>query len=213
MKKIHDILKARKKQLHVTHAKKPLHTDFHAPIFEQPLFCKRDGKLSAIAAALSAKSIFKAQKSTENERGGKVTEKKSYPQSNLPSLRFFRPKRGDAMDQQAKPKSSTEQGEGGAGEDKLDKERIARLRALLSDVINHPGMMTPHMFWVLFMQIAPHFSLTTAGCVRVSALFWMMLSYIKAKNKNKKRKLKEQLTEAAKLLEKDDLPVMRVKRR
>jgi len=211
MKKIHDILKARKKQLHVTHTKKPLHTDFHAPIFEKPLFSKRDVKLSDIAAALSPKPVFKSPKKTEQALPLSPQKEGSLQhQAKLPSTRFFRLKRADSIN---KTKNSSEEGEGGAGEDKLDKERIARLRALLNDVINHPGMMTPHMFWILFMQIAPHFSLSTAGCVRVSALFWMMLSYIKAKNKNKKRKLKEQLTEAAELLEKDDLPVMKVKRR
>ena len=71
-------------------------------------------------------------------------------------------------------------------------------------MIKHPGMMTPHMFWVLFMKIAPHFSMMTAGCVRISALFWLMLSYIKAKSKTKKRKLKEQLVAAVELLEEEE---------
>lgn len=220
MKKIHDILKARKKHLHETHSKKPLHTDFHAPIFKQPWLSKQDVKLSALAAAMSARSIFKASKSSEpvksKEEKEKVLrplpEKKPSTQANLPSLRFFRPKRSDGADQPAKSKKSTEEGEGGLGGDRLDKERIARLRTLLANIIDHPATMTPHMFWILFMQIAPHFSLSTAGCVRVSALFWMTLSYIKAKNKNKKRKLKQQLTEASELLEKDS-SVMMVKRR
>ena len=205
MKKIHDILKSRKKHLHVTHTKKPLHTDFHSPISSSglSLFCKRDKNKQARAVL---PSIIEQDKKDQDKRDKTAPR---YSAGSVPTMRFFRPKKEKENEREGG-------GKGGSGRDKLDKERMARLRELLSDVIDHPGTLTPHMFWALFMKIAPHFSLTTAGCVRVSALFWLMLSYIKAKNKTKKRKLKDQLTEAAELLEKegDDAVIMvRAKKR
>lgn len=233
MKKIHDMLKARKKHLHSTHDKKQhTHTDFHSPIFERPLFCKRDVKLSELAAALNSRGESglasspprneaqgKLQRGVPgnsagptdsrlrgNDRGNRDEQKSRSEDKRASGTRFFSQKHlhGLLASQATMKKASEGSANAGSESDALEKERIAKLRELLKDIIEHPGTMTPHMFWVLFMKIAPHFSMMTAGCVRLSALFWLMLSYIKAKNKTKKRKLKEQLVAAAELLEEEE---------
>ena len=221
MKKIEDILKERIEKSHARHKKPPHH--FHSPkhshssIFSKPLFCKKGTRLpdARVLPKDSPQERPPLDRHSPRHSSGSISPKalKAPFQAKQAPTRFFRIKPKEKEDvavsagiQTAKTGQRNDQDGDGRieGVEALDAERIARLQALLKELIHHPGMMTPHLFWVLFMQIAPHFSLSTAGCVRVSALFWLMLSYIKAKNKNKKRKLKEQLMEAAEALEEED---------